>query len=731
MFILSLLIFILLNENMLVNVDHDTIQRTYKAVMKERNNLLHKNDNGKLIPKICCLCDRLIPWNNEKFVFYKKDLRHENVESHFLKEKFDWSKITKQHWENRCLNCEEEGCNHEICSEDKNDPRIKNNREKKLFETDAHLQTKKSLFKQYTAKPSKRMKKLEKYLLSPRSYTIKIRDKDDIKLGCCNECRKGISKMKTDNIEECKPPNYSIAAGCLHGYAPKCIKDLNDSELAVVCNARVNKHMITYTAGSHKSIVGWHSMNYSCVEKTNKVMNTLCEMLDSDADDNGNDNGNNEGTDDDCSTSDDEEEDDSVNDDSDSDNSVDCNSNDNRNDMETDDNINKESNKKSITIILAGPFTKKQHALTMKRSKIRPKYVNEALHWLKTYNIQYHNINISDYDTCTPVIIDESCVADTVNSNVEKVFEVSAVFPDPNEPTYNDGGCSSSKDLKKETISKLMKGQNLLISRPSKTILRDYEGQNLIKAFPLQFPYGVGGVDLDGEERKGITYYRYLRGMSNSDFHRAEFVTIIENMSERSNLINGAYCRMKNTELDDIYGITGVELQDGLKGYLNNERSSGPLNLFIRKMKAVTQCISHSEEAAKEARQKLFSMITYFGLPSILFTITPEDNFNYRIIIHSKTKEELDDYCGPPKKTDSDDVLADFVLDCKTIRCTYPGLCALDFENIIAMSVKYFLGWNEFKCKNVEEFGLFGDLEAWAYCVEEQGNYFAFLVHFN
>ena len=174
-------------------------------------------------------------------------------------------------------------------------------------------------------------------------------------------------------------------------------------------------------------------------------MNTLCEMLESNADDNGNDNGNDEGTNDDCSPSDDEEEDDSVDDDSDSDNSVDCNGNNNRDDMETDDNIDKESNKKSITIILAGPFTKKQHALTMKRSKIRPQYVNEALHWLKTYNIQYHNINISDYDTCTPVIIDESCVADTVNSNVEKVFEVSAVFPDPNEPTYNDGRTSWDK----------------------------------------------------------------------------------------------------------------------------------------------------------------------------------------------------------------------------------------------------------------------------------------------
>jgi hypothetical protein len=34
-----------------------------------------------------------------------------------------------------------------------------------------------------------------------------------------------------------------------------------------------------------------------------------------------------------------------------------------------------------------------------------------------------------------------------------------------------------------------------LLGSPTTNILRDYEGDNLTKAFPLQFPYGVGGLD--------------------------------------------------------------------------------------------------------------------------------------------------------------------------------------------------------------------------------------------
>ena len=153
----------------------------------------------------------------------------------------------------------------------------------------------------------------------------------------------------------------------------------------------------------------------------------------------------------------------------------------------------------------------------------------------------------------------------------------------------------------------------------------------MLRAFPLQFPHGVGGIDIHGNERRGITYYRYLRQLSNPDFHRAEFVTILHNMYERSKLINGAYCKLSDMQLYDVSRITGEELRDGLHNYINKEKNLGVVGLFLSKMKALTNCLAHTEEAPKQARQNLFSMISHFGLPSIMFTITPQDDYNFRI----------------------------------------------------------------------------------------------------
>ena len=40
-----------------------------------------------------------------------------------------------------------------------------------------------------------------------------------------------------------------------------------------------------------------------------------------------------------------------------------------------------------------------------------------------------------------------------------------------------------------------------LVNRPTTKILKDYQGDNLIMAFPLQFPYGIGSRDIEEETR--------------------------------------------------------------------------------------------------------------------------------------------------------------------------------------------------------------------------------------
>ena len=99
-------------------------------------------------------------------------------------------------------------------------------------------------------------------------------------------------------------------------------------------------------------------------------------------------------------------------------------------------------------------------------------------------------------------------MADSVDSNVEKVFEFSSVFPDQDLPTQHNGGCETASDLKHKTIDNLFNGNTTLIGRPTSTILTDYEGTNLLAVFPLQFPYGIGSTDAKGGDNIGLGYYK-------------------------------------------------------------------------------------------------------------------------------------------------------------------------------------------------------------------------------
>ena len=76
-----------------VNVDRDVINKSYKAAMKARNDMLHYR-NGKFYPKVCCLCDRFIPFDKEELISLINDLHHPNVKPHFWKDSFDWTYIT-------------------------------------------------------------------------------------------------------------------------------------------------------------------------------------------------------------------------------------------------------------------------------------------------------------------------------------------------------------------------------------------------------------------------------------------------------------------------------------------------------------------------------------------------------------------------------------------------------------------------------------------------------------
>ena len=61
------------------------------------------------------------------------------------------------------------------------------------------------------------------------------------------------------------------------------------------------------------------------------------------------------------------------------------------------------------------------------------------------------------------------------------------------------------------------------------------------------------------------------------------------------------------------------------------------------------------------------------------------------------------------------------MLKCSEVRRDYPGICALDYENVMRIFLRHYVGWDdEMRC-NIPGHGIFGDVEAWSIATEEQG----------
>jgi hypothetical protein len=117
------------------------------------------------------------------------------------------------------------------------------------------------------------------------------------------------------------------------------------------------------------------------------------------------------------------------------------------------------------------------------------------------------------------------------------VFEIEAVFPDGSSSNSHNGGVNTRRGFKEVTLDQMMTEcdgrEAALVARPTQSILRDFQGNNLMLAFPLQFPFGIGAQKADGEYRGGPSYYRHLTYLSSISFQNAAFGAVIHNMAAR------------------------------------------------------------------------------------------------------------------------------------------------------------------------------------------------------
>ena len=128
--------------------------------------------------------------------------------------------------------------------------------------------------------------------------------------------------------------------------------------------------------------------------------------------------------------------------------------------------------------------------------------------------------------------------------------------------------------------------------------------------------------------------------------------------------------------------------------------------------------MAHSHQASRNARQKLFAVSSFFGVPALMWTLNFEDGFNFRIRIYSNQFKKDDQQ--PPYYLADSDTICDFVASCNCIRTECPGLCAWDFKQLLTIAIEHLIGWDIKEQTNKPNYGLFGDVDAFSHSDEEQ-----------
>ena len=374
------------------------------------------------------------------------------------------------------------------------------------------------------------------------------------------------------------------------------------------------------------------------------------------------------------------------------------------------ESVGKLTQRNNIAVVLCGPFTTEQYRILEKKTRVDPHKVLAAFEWLKANNPLYANLEKPEIGQ--PQIIDTSHRVESSCSDIETKEELTVVFPNG---TVTTGGCNDGSEFE-EAIAEIRSKTNdldpILTSQPSQRALRDFTNKTLIKAFPKQFPYGIGSHEELNVQVSQNGYLKHLLSLSLPALHEPCFVLTAHNVFERSRILTGSMWRVTGGK--ERCDVSEEDLNEAVSRKMKGlPEKKGPGVNFLKSIRTVKRFLGHTNEAAASAQSKFLSLTHHYGCPKALFTVSFDDSLDIRILTMSG-KSDVEDWVHSLTEMDPDSLKQE-VEGLNEIRMKYPGLCSLNFEFLLDIILDKVVGDNDRKK------GIFGVLDAFGVAVEEQG----------
>jgi hypothetical protein len=337
-----------------------------------------------------------------------------------------------------------------------------------------------------------------------------------------------------------------------------------------------------------------------------------------------------------------------------------------------------------------------------------------------------------------------SNITDSQDVNIENHIDITVVFPDSALPEKTTGGFTNQEEFRAYVHEHQNNGswnsQSHL--RPTSERLADYHGNNIVLAFPLNFPYGHSGLpddpavmsirQLQGKkkhlQRNNQGVLKKLLQHRNPVFHKSLFNLIVANVIMKELIFRSCRLMCSSTRMngqalaETIAGMTSDQLRraiEATRSNHNSQYSSLPGAEYLKTIEASCRSLAHTNEASLEARKVYFSYLMKYGTPAVFLTVTPDDERSFRIVAYSTAKVEMQWGSIDVANLSPEDILADFNIR-QQARTDYPGLCAEEYRRIMDAVIKHVFQWDE-DARKPSGVGLFGELLAWCLATEEQG----------
>jgi len=504
--------------------------------------------------------------------------------------------------------------------------------------------------------------KLHGLLLSPRSR-FKILP-DTTNYMCCQNCYEELKELKKRK----RPPKYAISNGFAIGHLPEGLAD-NITPLVnnLVAPIRAFNYFIAFSGGREKKITGNFTFFAQDVSHNVGALQHMALM----------------------------------------------------------------NNNPSIFLVLLRSFT------TSHLDKIRTKgsynvdTFRKIYHFLRENNEHYallptldqlpmprvEQINMNENE-------EDTQIEDSVNPTMENQLCWKYWFPAVEDPNNHSAIYKSQTEF----AEALFGGYTpTMFYHPTKVI----SYAKLSELCPIAFPFGTG--DIDNVRSPPVSevecLQHYLR-LSLPQMLEGQTVLIIHHFFQRrKSFLSGiTKCNMThngNSIATQLADISIDELDHAIREMRNmppkcinshsyQEQDISPhVKELMKCIKTSCTPIGYTNEAAAEARTKMFALWMTFGSPSLFFTFSPCDECSFKMQLFATMKaEELPSIILPKE------IISRKLSLRRSLRINYPGACAREFDSLLQIILSDLIGWEKVKFKKN---GIFGKVIAHGTGVEEQG----------